>query len=198
MVKFGTKENEARGLGKETFADEQISIQTTKDMEKADIEIVKRIKNLNTDKIKANKLQQQLLQKEAGDKREDHSGGFIETKKTSGLSKLDQLMNQAQASEAKLCVRNIIIDSKEERQDFKEKIEELIKKNNNCKVNVDLREDRRGDYYAYVFLNDKSLVNQVIHTLQENRYNQCVLEVQDETNKPQRTYHRTNRQNNRR
>lgn len=61
MVKFGTKENEARGLGKETFADEQISIQTTKDMEKADIEIVKRIKNLNTDKIKANKLQQQLL-----------------------------------------------------------------------------------------------------------------------------------------
>ena len=94
-------------------------------------------------------------------------------------------------------MRNIHIDnSKEERLDFKEKIEELIKKTNNVRVNVDLREDRRGDFYAYVFLNDKSQVNNVIDTLINNRYNQCVLEVQDETNKPQRNFNRTNRPNN--
>ena len=144
MLKFGTKENEPRGLGKETFADDQITIQTTKDLEKADIEIVKRIKNLNTDKIKANKLQMQLLQKEAGEKKEELGTGFTEIKKVGGLSKLDQMMSQAVASEAKLCVRNIHMeDTPEDKQDFKEKIEELIKKNNNCRVNVDVRVDRR-------------------------------------------------------
>lgn len=64
------------------------------------------------------------------------------------------------------------------------------------RVNVDLRLDRRNDFYAYVFMNDKRLVQKVTEILVNNRYNQCVLEVVDETNKPQRVFTgRDNRDN---
>ena len=84
---------------------------------------------------------------------------FTEVMKKPTVNTLDQWASMAVSSEAKLCVRNIIIEnSREERDEFKKQIEELIKLKVDCRVNVDLRLDRRGDFYAFVFMNDKSRV----------------------------------------
>ena len=73
-----------------------------------------------------------------------------------------------------------MIDDNQEKEEFKEKLQNKINSAGiNTRFFVDIRQGRKNkdDYYAYINVNDRLYAEQIVAILQNETYNNTILNV---------------------